>query len=84
MKVNELVKELLSLCQLKKVEGFIFLREKETVIYLAEELSKGNIRKRKVSLLPTKTGPYTLTMPLVLPFQSLQGLLDFDRSKIFE
>ena len=46
MKVNELVKELLSLCQLKKVEGFIFLREKETVIYLAEELSKGNIRKR--------------------------------------
>ena len=84
MKVKDLIAELLSLCQFKKVEGFIFLREKETTIYLAEELSKGTIKRRKIELLPTKTGPYKSTMPLVLPFQSLQGLLDFDLSKIFE
>ena len=82
MKIKDLILELLTLCQFKKVEGFIFLREKETTIYLAEELSTGTVIRRKIELLPTNTGPYRATMPLVLPFQSLKGLLDFDRSKI--
>ena len=83
MKKNELIDTVKGICVEKgtKIQGFVFLRRKNTEIFWIEKKGLQAFTKKKLELEPFEFS-YQLTLSLVVPFNSRDGKLDFDTSKI--
>ena len=83
MKKNELIDTVKGICVEKgtKIQGFVFLRKKNTEIFWIEKKGLQAFTKKKLKLEPFEFS-YQLTLSLVVPFNSRDGKLDFDTSKI--
>ena len=83
MKKKELIDTVKGICVEKgtKIQGFVFLRRKNTEIFWIEKKGLNGFIKSKIRLEPFEFS-YQLTLSLVVPFNSRDGKLDFDTSKI--
>jgi len=83
MKKSELINTVKEICDAKgtKIQGFIFLRKKDTEIFWIEKKGLETFTKKKIKLEPFEFS-YQLTLSLVVPFNSRDGKLDFDTSQI--
>ena len=83
MKKHELIDTVKEICDEKgtKIQGFVFLRKKNTEIFWIEKKGLDDFIKKKIKLEPFEFS-YQLTLSLVVPFNSRDGKLDFDTSQI--
>ena len=83
MKKQELIETNSNICdeKNKRVQGYIFLLKKNTQIFWIEKEGKAKTQKKKIELEPFEFA-YESTLSIVVPFDSTEGRLSWDTSKL--
>ena len=83
MKKQELIDTISNICdeKNKRVQGYVFLLKKNTQILWIEKEGQEKTQKKIIELEPFEFA-YESTLSIVLPFDSMEGRLSWDTSKL--
>ena len=83
MKKKDLIDTVSSICVEKNkiVQGYVFLKKNQTQIYWIEKNGPRKSERKKIELEPFEFA-YEATLAIVLPFNFINGRLDWDTSNL--